>query len=179
MPGQLSADVAASLLAAVGDVAFILSTQGTILDVAVSHGDLANHGFGDWIGESWGDTVTIESRPKITEMLADAVRPSTPIRWRQVNHPAAGGDVPVRYMVMTLGDGGRLVAIGRDMRGAAAMQQRLLQTQQSLERDYMRLRQAESRYRILFDMASEPVLIVDSETRRIREANPADRKSVV
>ncbi|WBH15595.1 transcriptional regulator PpsR [Sphingomonas radiodurans] len=173
MPGQLSADVAASLLAAVGDVAFILSTQGTILDVAVSHGDLANHGFGDWIGESWGDTVTIESRPKITEMLADAVRPSTPIRWRQVNHPAAGGDVPVRYMVMTLGDGGRLVAIGRDMRGAAAMQQRLLQTQQSLERDYMRLRQAESRYRILFDMASEPVLIVDSETRRIREANPA------
>ena len=173
MPGQLSASVAASLMAAVGDVAFILSTGGTILDVAVSQGDLANHGFADWVGEAWLATVSVDSQPKIAEMLADATRPGVALRWRQVNHPAAGGDVPVRYMVMALGEGDRLIAIGRDMRGAAVMQQRLLQTQQSLERDYIRLRQAETRYRLLFDMASEPVLVVDAETRRIREANPA------
>ena len=181
MPGPLSPAVASGLLAAVGDVAFILSADGRILDVAVSQGDLANHGFADWAGGAWIDTVTIESRAKVSEMLAEATRPGSSPRWRQVNHPAAGGDVPVRYMVMALGEGdggrpaeaGRMIAIGRDMRGAAAMQQRLLQTQQSLERDYIRLRQAEARYRLLFDMASEPVLIVDAETRRIREANPA------
>ena len=176
MPGPLSASVAASVLAAVGDVAFILSADGRILDIAVSHGDLANHGFAEWVGGAWIDTVTVESRPKIAEMLADAVPGAAP-RWRQVNHPAAGGDVPMRYLAMTLGDpgapGSRLIAIGRDMRGAAAMQQRLLQTQQSLERDYIRLRQAELRYRLLFDLAVEPVLIVDAATRRIREANPA------
>ena len=172
MPGPLSADVAASLLAAVGDVTFILNADGMILDVAVSQGDLSNHGFADWVGELWIDTMTVESRPKVAEMLSAAT--SEPVaRWRQVNHPAAGGDVPVRYLVMPLGERDRLIAIGRDMRGAAAMQQRLLQTQQSLERDYIRLRQAETRYRLLFDMASEPVLIVDAETRRIREANPA------
>lgn len=173
MPGALSASVAATLLAAVGDVAFILSGDGMILDIAVSHGDLANHGLGDWVGEPWLGTVTTESKPKIVDMLADAVKPGATPRWRQVNHPVAGGDVPVRYLVMALGSGERLIAIGRDMRGAAAMQQRLLQTQQSLERDYIRLRQAETRYRLLFDMASEPVLIVDASTRRIREANPA------
>ena len=176
MPGALSASVAAGLLASVGDVTFILSAYGTILDVAVSQGDLANHGFADWVGSAWIDTVTVESRPKVVEMIAAIGTDPTP-RWRQVNHAAAGGDVPVRYLVMALGDrhdaSGRLIAIGRDMRGAAAMQQRLLQTQQSLERDYIRLRQAETRYRLLFDMASEPVLIVDAETRRIREANPA------
>ena len=172
MPGPLSAGVAAALLAAVGDVTFVLSANGTILDVAVPQGDLANHGFADWIGEAWIDTVTVESRPKIVEMLADATAAAA-ARWRQVNHPAAGGDVPVRYLVMALGERDRLIAIGRDMRGAAAVQQRLLQTQQSLERDYIRLRQAETRYRLLFDMASEPVLIVDAETRRIHEANPA------
>jgi len=172
MPGSLSAEVAASLLAAVGDVTFILSTDGKILDVAVSQGDLANHGFADWIGESWIDTMTVESRPKVVEMLASAAG-ATPARWRQVNHSAAGGDVPVRYLVMALGERDRLIAIGRDMRGAAAMQQRLLLTQQSLERDYIRLRQAETRYRLLFDMTSEPVLIVDAVTRRIREANTA------
>ena len=173
LPDVLPASVVASLLAAAGDVAFILRADGTILDIAVSHGDLANHGFADWVGEPWADTVTIESRPKIAELLADAVDPTATPRWRQVNHPAAGGDVPVRYMVMSLEAGSRLIAFGRDMRGAATMQQRLLQTQQSLERDYIRLRQAETRYRMLFDMAAEPVLIVDGGTRRIREANPA------
>ena len=173
MPGSLSAGVAAALLAAVGDVTFILSGEGRILDVAASHGELANHGFGDWVGGAWIDTVTIESRPKVAEMLTTAADAEASPRWRQVNHPAAGGDVPVRYLVMALGNGDRLIAIGRDMRGAAAMQQRLLQTQQALERDYIRLRQAETRYRLLFDMASEPVLIVEAETRRIREANPA------
>lgn len=173
MPGSLSAGVAAKLLAAVGDVALVLSADGAILDVAVSHGDLANHGFGDWVGSAFVDTVGVDSRRKVTEMLAEAVLPGATPRWRQVNHPAAGGDVPVRYLVMALGESERLIAIGRDMRGVAAMQQRLLQTQQSLERDYVRLRQAETRYRLLFDMASEPVLIVDAATRRIREANPA------
>lgn len=173
MPTSLSAETAAALLAAVGDVSFVLSADGLILDVAVSSGDLANHGFADRVGEPWVATVGAESRPKIAELLEEAKRSGSPPRWRQVNHSTAGGDVPVRYLVMTLGDGDRLIAIGRDMRGLAAMQQRLLQTQQSLERDYIRLRQAESRYRLLFDMASEPVLIVDAASRRIREANPA------
>lgn len=172
LPGSLPAGVAAALLAAVGDVTFIMTVEGTILDVAVSQGDLANHGFADWVGEAWIDTMTIESKPKAVEMLANATAAAPP-RWRQVNHPAAGGDVPVRYLVMALGESDRLIAIGRDMRAAAAMQQRLLQTQQSLERDYIRLRQAETRYRLLFDMADEPVLVVDAQTRRIREANPA------
>jgi transcriptional regulator PpsR len=171
-PGALSARVAASLLAAVGDVAFILAADGRILDVAVSQGDLANHGFAGWVGERWMDTMTVESRPKAAEMLAAAGRPE-PARWRQVTHPAAGGDVPVRYLVMSLGTPDWLVAIGRDLRGAAATQQRLLQTQQALERDYIRLRQAETRYRMLFDMASDAILVVDAGSRRIREANPA------
>lgn len=172
LPGQLSASVAASLLAAVGDVTFILTRDGTILDVAVTQGDLTNLGFADLIGDSWIEAMTTESRPKVVEMLRDA-QAAAPPRWRQVNHTAPGGDVPVRYMVMALGDSDHLVAIGRDMRAVAEMQQRLLQTQQSLERDYIRLRQAETRYRLLFDMASEPVLIVDGQSRRIREANPA------
>lgn len=42
-----------------------------------------------------------------------------------------------------------------------------------MERDYLRLRQAESRYRMLFNIASEAVLIVDAGTRIVLEANPA------
>lgn len=173
MPGPLSADDSASLMSAVGDVTFILSDAGRILDVSVSQVELAGQGFAQWIGAAWIDTVTIESRAKIQEMLSDATAAASAPRWRQVNHPTAGGDVPISYLTMAVGDGDRLIAVGRDMRGAAAMQQRLLQAQQSLERDYIRLRQIETRYRLLFDMSSEPVLIADAGTRRVREANPA------
>ncbi|GAA0728343.1 transcriptional regulator PpsR [Sphingomonas japonica] len=171
-PGALSAAAAASILGAVGDVTFILDRDGTILDMAVSDRDLARMGVSGWVGTRWAANVTIESVPKVGEMLAD-VDAGAPPRWRQVNHATPNGDVPVRYLAMALGQHGRIIAIGRDMRAAAATQQRLLQTQQSLERDYIRLRQAEARYRMLFDLAHEPVLIVDAATRRIREANAA------
>ena len=59
---------------------------------------------------------------------------------------------------------GRVVAIGRDLRSIAALQQRLVEAQQSMERDYWRLRHVETRYRLLFQMATEAVLIVDAAT---------------
>lgn len=172
LPGSLSATVAASLLGTVGDVALVLDAGGVILDVAIAEADLSARGIEDMIGSHWADTVTVESRDKVAEMLADAAS-GTPARWRQINQVTASGEVPVRYLTVSLAKDGHVIAIGRDMRAAAMMQQRLLQSQQSLERDYLRLRQAEARYRLLFDMATEPVLIVDASTRRIREANPA------
>ena len=169
--GPLSAESAWRIVAAAGDVSFILDEEGIVRNVAISSAELAQRGMGDWIGDALIDHVTVESKPKIREMLAHA-EAGAAARWRQVNHVTGGGEVPVPYMTVRTGTAGRLIAIGRDMRGMAAMQQRLLQTQQSLERDYMRLRQAEARYRLLFDIAGEPMLIVDVGTRRIREANP-------
>jgi transcriptional regulator PpsR len=169
VPGALSADAAARILGAVGDITLVLDADGVILDFAVPDRELAQYGLTGWVGRSWADTVTIESRPKVVEMVVGSGETG---RWRQVNHVTDNGEVPIRYLTMALSDG-RLIAIGRDMRSAAATQQRLLQTQQSLERDYIRLRQAEARYRMLFDLAHEPVLIVDAGSRRIREANPA------
>ena len=174
--GSLEAQALGRLLGAVGDLAFILDDRGIIVDLAISEAQLAAHALDQSVGQPFLDTVTIESRPKIVEMLGDAAM-GLPARWRQVTHPTVIGDLPVRYLVASL-SGGRMVAIGRDLREAAALQQRLLQAQQSLERDYLPLRQAEARYRLLFDMATEPVLIVDAATRRIREANPAANRAL-
>jgi transcriptional regulator PpsR len=68
---------------------------------------------------------------------------------------------------------GGLVALGRDLRAVAALQQRLVRAQQSLEADYSRLRQAELRYRLMFQLAGEPVLILDAATLQVTDANPA------
>jgi transcriptional regulator PpsR len=42
-----------------------------------------------------------------------------------------------------------------------------------MEQEYSRLRQAETRHRLLFQVASEAVLIVDASNRKIIETNPA------
>jgi len=167
--GALGADAAQQLAMAAGDIALVIDDTGEILDLSISEQQFPE--FAEWAGENWLDTVTIESRPKVMEMLA-AARKKEAHRWRQVNHPTTDGDVPVRYTVVSLGDG-RHIALGRDLRDVARTQQRLLQVQQALERDYMHMRQLEARYRILFERSGEAVLIVEADTHRIREANPA------
>ena len=173
----VDADLAARVIAASGDVALVVDAEGYIRDIAMGSADLPIEGLETWRDQLWVDTVTSESRVKIEEMLRDAPSRRSG-RWRQVNHPLAGGDVPIRYVAVEASRDGRVVAIGRDMRAAAALQQRLLAAQQSMERDYVRLRQVESRYRLLFDESSEAVFIVETANRRITEANPAARRLV-
>jgi transcriptional regulator PpsR len=171
--GDLDADSAALLVAAAADVTLILDAKGIVRDIACGNDELASElvDAPQWVGLAWGTTVTAESRPKVAAMLEEAAG-GTATRWRQLNHPTARGpDIPILYCVAPAGRAGRYVAFGRDLRTVASLQQRLLDAQQSLERDYARLRHAETRYRLLFQIASEGVLIVDGTTLRILEAN--------
>jgi transcriptional regulator PpsR len=170
--GDIDIDVAAKLLESAGDVTLVIDASGVIRDVALGSNLVPAAWIDDWIDRSWTETVAIDSRGKVDEMLAAAVG-NGPIRWRQINHNSARGDMPVRYLAFSIGKQGRVIAIGRDMRPEAVLQQRLLQAQQSMERDYVRLRQAEARYRMLFELSSEAVFVVDSATRNIIDANPA------
>lgn len=171
--GDLDAEVAARLIAAAADIALVVDSKGIIRDVAFGNSDLAAEGLDAWVGQRWIDTVTIESRPKIEELL-NAGLSGPAARGRQVNHPSPRGiDIPVRYSVVDTGRNGKIVAVGRDLRTIANLQQRLVEAQQSMEREYARLRHAETRYRLLFQIAAEPVLIVDASTQKIAEANPA------
>ncbi len=144
-----------------------------ISDLTVGSEELESAGLGRLRGQAWVDTVTAESRGKVEALLRDAGNASA-TGWRQVNHPSPDGpDIPVLYSAMRLGNDGRIVAVGRDLRTIAVLQQRLLDAQQSMERDYSRLRHVETRYRLLFQMTSEPVLILDAASQKVVEANPA------
>ena len=171
--GELDAEAASTLIAAAADVALVLDDDGTIRDVAFAADDLAAEWGGKWTGRRWTDIVTAESRTKVDDMLREPSAPTSP-RWRHVNHPwPTGPDVPVLYATMRLAGRGRLIAIGRDLRSTAALQQRLMDVQQSMERDYLRLRHVETRYRLLFHTTAEAVLVIDASGRKIVEANPA------
>jgi transcriptional regulator PpsR len=63
--------------------------------------------------------------------------------------------------------------VGRDLRAIAAIQQRFIDAQQELEREYWQQRQAEARYRLLFQVATDAVMVVDAATLKLIEANRA------
>ncbi len=171
--GDLGADVAASVIAAAGDIALVIDAAGTIVDVAFDPEEPALQGCGTWVGRSWTETVTVESRPKLEALMREAAAKAEP-RWRQINHPSArGADLPVLYVAVDLGSAGRIVAIGRNLQAIASLQQRLVDAQQAMERDYARLRHVETRYRLLFQMSAEALLIVDATTQKVVEANGA------
>ena len=138
----LDAETAASLISAAADVALILDEAGVIQDMAFGNDELKQHGYLDWLGKSWLQTVTVESQPKVTEMLSEAALGSS--KWRHINHPSAdGADLAFLYSVVPVNRAsGRkhAIAFGRDLRSQVALQQRLVSAQLSMERDYWRLR---------------------------------------
>jgi transcriptional regulator PpsR len=164
------------LIAAAADVAIILDADKVIRDVAFRNDELSRElpAQKKWIGKSWSKVVTAESRPKIEAMLEEASVQSASA-WRQVNHAPVhdGADIPILYSVIKAGRPGCAIAVGRDLRPMALLQQQLIQAQVSMERDYSRLRHVEMRYRLLFELSAEAVVIVDAASLKVLEANPA------
>ena len=177
----LDAETAAMLISASADVALILDEAGVIQDMAFASEELKEHGNLDWLGKQWVQTVTVESRPKVEEMLKQ-VSLGGSTKWRHVNHPSLNkADLALSYTVVpVIREAGRKhsVAFGRDLRSQVALQQRLVSAQLSMERDYWRLRHIETRYRLLFQVASEAVLILDAASEKLEEANPAAYKLI-
>jgi transcriptional regulator PpsR len=183
--GALDARSATLLVQASSDIALVLDTSGTILDVVIRGDDAAARTAREWRGRPWVQTVTVESRQKVEAMLRDAqlAADAETARWRQVNHTVEDGeDLPLLYSAVRIDDGsgsaraqGRIVAFGRDLRAMVALQRRLIDTQQAMERDYWRFREAETRYRHLLETSAEAVLIVDGGNQKVLEANPAAR----
>jgi transcriptional regulator PpsR len=182
--GDLDADVAGRLIAAAADVALIIDEKGVIRDLAFGSEDLLREGYYDWLGKPWADTVTVESRPKVEALLRESRTNAAP-RWRHINHPSLdGADLPLSYSAVALpqgkrdkgekGDTGtRSVVFGRDLRANMALQQRLISAQQAMERDYWRLRHMETRYRSLFQVSAEAVLVLEAASGKLEECNPA------
>ena len=56
-----------------------------------------------------------------------------------------------RYTTVLLGGHAGLLAIGKSLQAVAELQSRLITAQQTMERDYWKLRDVETKYRLLFD----------------------------
>ena len=166
-------EAAADLAANAADITLLIDERGVVRDAAFPGDEFTQGECDTWIGRKWVDLVHIDSREKIGVLLKAAAAPGER-RWRHVNHVQPGeDDLPVRYFTLPAGKPGWTLAIGRDLRAAASMQQRLIEAQRAMERDYAKVREAETRFRLLFQLASEGVLVIDGDTFKVTDVNPA------
>ena len=161
------------LIGQASDIALLVDKKGVVIDVSVGRAVLTALGCQTWLGKPWAQTVTPESQSKVADLLSpNAQKAASPeVTWRHINHPVQGGeDVAIQYTAMPLDQGEKLL-LGRDLEALASLQRRLVETQQSMERDYVRLRHIESRYRVLLDTSREPVLVIDASNFKIIDSN--------
>lgn len=168
----LAPSLASTFVTLAGDIALVIDADGVVRKVAAGEAALGASAAG-WVGRPWVDTASGDTRLKLERLLSE-VNQSGRSRRREVNHPsAAGQDIPVAWAAVRLGEHGPVLALGRDLRAVAAIQQRFVESQQELERDYWKQRRAESHYRLLFQVATDAVLVLDAQSLRIIEANRA------
>ena len=166
-------ETAADLAANAADITLLIDESGVIRDAAFPGEEFADDDFKSWIGQRWTDLVHPDSREKVAELLAGGHTPGER-RWRHINHAQADGPIlPVRFFTLPASRKGWVLAIGRDLCAASRLQQRLIDAQRSMEREYGRVRQAETRFRLLFSLTDEGVLIIEDGGLRISDANPA------
>ena len=166
-------ELAKTFVSLASDIALVIDENGVIRNVAQGGAEPIAPGAYQWVGRPWIDTVSGETRPKIETLLREVA--STGIaRRREVNHPfSADNSIPIAYTAIRLGENGPVLAVGRDLRTIAAIQKRYVESQQEIERGYWQARQAEARYQLLFQVATDAVIVVDGETLVIVEANHA------
>ena len=154
------------------DVTLMLDLQGVIQDVTLSNA-VSDEAVDDWRGRPWIETVGDSVSGKVMRMVEDA-RESGVSAYRQVNQRFPSGlEIPMEYTTVRLGGKAGLIAIGRNLQAVAELQSRLIAAQQAMEQEYWKLREVETRYRLLFDASNEAVILLKADTLRIMEANPA------
>jgi len=117
--------------------------------------------------------VAPDSSGKVAATFAELLE-GLPTKRREINH-VLGENVmlPLSITAVRPGPGQPVLILGRDMREIANLQQSLVSAQMGYEREFNRLRYAEMRYRLLFQVTAEAVLVVESESERIIDANPS------
>ena len=154
------------------DITLLLDMDGVIREATVGSG-IAEAGLDAWLGRPWADTVADVGNEKIRRMIEDA-RAGGVSAFRQINQRFPSGlELPFEYTTVALGGRAGLLAIGKSLAAVADLQSKLVSAQQSMERDYWKLREVETRYRLLFQASNEAIILIRATDLTISEANQA------
>ena len=166
----LDINLAAELLAYSVDLVLIINQSG-VIEKCIDGSKPVSSNTSSLLGKKWLDTVAIDSQPKVNALLKTS-EDQDEQKWRQVNQEIDGSaSIPIQYSTIFFAKQNQLVAIGKDLSGISSLQQKLVESQQEIERDYANLHAIQNRYLQLFNSIDQAYLIVDSQTLKIIEVN--------
>ena len=124
----LAPALASTFASIASDIALVIDPDGVVRSVALGDAPITRQA-SQWVGRPFIDTVTQDTRGKIAQLLKE-VGATGVSRRREVNLPGAEGlDIPVAFAAIRLGANGPVLAVGRDLRAIAAIQQRFVEAQ--------------------------------------------------
>lgn len=171
----LTCSVLKTMLCATADWILVLDKEGCINEIDFSSSAATPVGIEQFKGLAWIETVTIESREKLLRLLAEATSSNTSA-WCEVTHNLPDGtQLAVRYKCILI-EGAKVFAVAQNLDEVSALQQQLILQQQAMESDFARLSHMQTRYQLLFDMSTEALLCVNTDKRKIIQANPTAQR---
>lgn len=127
LPG-LDSETVENIVGQMADLVLFLSPLQDIVAMR-AWGALADVACPDWVGRSFAEVLSRESRSKLAAIFAaDAAATQDPLRWRHVNLTCDSAEsLPVLIKYFELGEGAERVRVivARDLRPTVAMQARL------------------------------------------------------
>ena len=151
------------------DVTLLLDMDGVIREATLSP-SMSKEDIGDWIGHPWSEVVGAAGE-KIQRMMQDT-RQTGISAFRQITQKFPSGlELPMEFTTVLLGGRAGMLAIGKNLQAVAELQARLISAQQTIERDYWKLREIETRYRVVIEDSNDAVLLAKVADLRIVEAN--------
>ena len=169
--GNLAVQHTAQLVANASDITLITDNHGVIRDLAFQSPSLFDEVGRGWVDQKMVDVVTSECVNKVEELLG-AAQDGHEVRAREINHLTKdGSNLPMQYWAMRLGDGDMIVVFGMDISRISDLQQKLMNSQLSVEREFAQLRSAESHYRMMFQLSDTPQIVVDATSLRVSDIN--------
>ncbi len=154
------------------DVTLTLDMDGVIRSATLSDA-IPGEQVQAWLGRPWTETVGTVGVDRVRNMVQDARVAGVSAFHQLTQRFPSGLELPMEYTTIRLGGQAGLIAVGKNLQAVAELQSRLLAAQQAREQDYWKLREIETRSRLLFDASTEAVLMVRADTLRVMEANPA------
>ncbi|WP_315778470.1 MULTISPECIES: transcriptional regulator PpsR [unclassified Bradyrhizobium] len=151
------------------DVTLLLDMDGVIREATLSP-NMSSENVDVWLGRPWSEIVDGASE-KIERIMQDTKRTGISA-FRQITQRFPSGlELPMEFTTVLLGGRAGMLAIGKNLQAVAELQARLISAQQTIERDYWKLREIETRYRLVIEDSNEAVLLTKVRDLRIVEAN--------
>jgi transcriptional regulator PpsR len=161
---ELSGKELGQIARASADISFVLDDLGSIQNIYSDNKNLSKQISDDLIGKKWSEVVEPDSRKKVQSLLEDA-SPDTISKFRQIN--MVGNDrniaLPMMCAAIKTTSNKKIIVIGRDITEVSRLQQNLVAAQKEISQNYLQISQLEERFRSIFEIGSESIVIVKAD----------------